>query len=88
MRFAKQSFETMWRIVVGGIDTTVRHRDIDQDGAHPEVSDYRREGNTNPRSGDPFSPDDYIFELKMDGFRALAYVGEHETRQLSRRSNC
>jgi len=34
-----------------------------------------------------FDHDDYIFELKMDGFRALAYVGEHETRLVSRKGN-
>jgi len=35
----------------------------------------------------PFDHDDYIFELKMDGFRALAYVGEDQTRLVSRRGN-
>jgi ATP-dependent DNA ligase len=35
----------------------------------------------------PFDHDDYIFELKMDGFRALAHVDEHETRLISRRGN-
>jgi len=34
---------------------------------------------------EPFDHDDYLFELKMDGFRALAHVGEHETRLVSRR---
>lgn len=34
-----------------------------------------------------FDHEDYIFELKMDGFRALAYVGEDETRLVSRRGN-
>jgi ATP-dependent DNA ligase len=35
----------------------------------------------------PFDSDDYIFELKMDGFRALAHVGPDEirTRLISRR---
>jgi ATP-dependent DNA ligase len=28
--------------------------------------------------------DYFIFELKMDGFRALAYVEENETRRVSR----
>jgi hypothetical protein len=27
-----------------------------------------------------FDHDDYIFELKTDGFRSLTYVGKHETR--------
>lgn len=27
---------------------------------------------------DAFDHEDFIFELKMDGFRALAYVDEHE----------
>ena len=34
-----------------------------------------------------FDHDDYIFELKMDGFRALAHVGPDETRLVSRRGN-
>lgn len=29
----------------------------------------------------------WIFELKRDGFRALAYVNEHETRLVSRHGN-
>jgi ATP-dependent DNA ligase len=36
---------------------------------------------------DPFNPDDFIFELKMDGFRALAHVGPDETRPVSRNVN-
>lgn len=32
------------------------------------------------RLPDAFDHDDFIFELKMDGFRALACVDEHETR--------
>lgn len=36
---------------------------------------------------DPFEHPDYIFELKMDGFRALAYVGEYQTRLVSRKGN-
>ena len=34
-----------------------------------------------------FDHDDFIFELKMDGFRALAYVDENETRLVSRKGN-
>ena len=34
-----------------------------------------------------FDHDDFIFELKMDGFRALAYVGPDETRLVSRKGN-
>jgi bifunctional non-homologous end joining protein LigD len=34
-----------------------------------------------------FDDDDFIFELKMDGFRALAYVGPDETRLVSRKGN-
>jgi len=34
-----------------------------------------------------FDREDYIFELKMDGFRALAYIDEHETRLVSRKGN-
>jgi ATP-dependent DNA ligase len=34
-----------------------------------------------------FDHDDFIFELKMDGFRGLAYVDEHETRLVSRKGN-
>jgi bifunctional non-homologous end joining protein LigD len=36
---------------------------------------------------EPFDSEDYIFELKMDGFRALAHVGRDETRLISRRGN-
>jgi bifunctional non-homologous end joining protein LigD len=36
---------------------------------------------------DAFDHDDFLFELKMDGFRALAYVGKDETRLVSRRGN-
>jgi bifunctional non-homologous end joining protein LigD len=39
------------------------------------------------RRSEPFDSDDYIFELKMDGFRALASVCEPETRLISRRGN-
>jgi ATP-dependent DNA ligase len=34
-----------------------------------------------------FDHEDYIFELKMDGFRALAHVGPDETRLVSRKVN-
>ena len=33
---------------------------------------------------DAFDHEDFIFELKMDGFRALAYVGRSEARLVSR----
>jgi bifunctional non-homologous end joining protein LigD len=36
---------------------------------------------------DAFDHDDFLFELKMDGFRALAHVGPDETRLVSRRGN-
>ena len=36
---------------------------------------------------DAFDHDDFIFELKMDGFRALAHVGPDETRLVSRKGN-
>jgi bifunctional non-homologous end joining protein LigD len=36
---------------------------------------------------DAFDRDDFIFELKMDGFRALAYIDEHETQLVSRKGN-
>ena len=39
------------------------------------------------RVPDAFDHDDFIFELKMDGFRALAYIDEHETRLVSRKGN-
>ena len=39
------------------------------------------------RRPEPFDHDGYIFELKMDGFRALAHVGLDETRLVSRRGN-
>jgi bifunctional non-homologous end joining protein LigD len=34
-----------------------------------------------------FDRDDFIFELKMDGFRALAYIESTGTRLVSRRGN-
>ena len=33
---------------------------------------------------DAFDHEDFIFELKMDGFRALAYVGKNEARLVSK----
>ena len=36
---------------------------------------------------DPFDHADYLFELKHDGFRALAYVDREGTRLVSRRRN-
>src|ERR1700693_942224 len=36
---------------------------------------------------DPFEHDEYLFELKMDVFGAIANVGQHETRLVSRRGN-
>src|SRR5690348_11492984 len=35
----------------------------------------------------PFDHPDWIFELKMDGFRALAYVERGNARLMSRRGN-
>jgi ATP-dependent DNA ligase len=39
------------------------------------------------RIAKPFNDPDYIFELKHDGFRALAYVEEGKCRLVSRNSN-
>jgi len=39
------------------------------------------------RLPESFDHPDFLFELKMDGFRALAHVGEHETRLISRKGN-
>ena len=39
------------------------------------------------RIAKPFSDPEYIFELKHDGFRALAYVEEGKCRLVSRNSN-
>ena len=39
------------------------------------------------RLPDAFDHEDFIFELKMDGFRALAYVDEAQTRLVSRKGN-
>ena len=35
----------------------------------------------------PFDDPDYIFELKHDGFRSLAYIGEQACKLISRNSN-
>ena len=34
--------------------------------------------------GDAFDHEDFLFELKMDGFRGLVYVGKNETRLVSK----
>jgi bifunctional non-homologous end joining protein LigD len=39
------------------------------------------------RLPEAFDHDDFLFELKMDGFRALAHVGPDETRLVSRRGH-
>src|SRR5712692_9186270 len=39
------------------------------------------------RLRDAFDHEDYLFELKFDGFRPLAYVGDGQTRLASRRGN-
>jgi ATP-dependent DNA ligase len=33
---------------------------------------------------EPFDHPDYLFELKHDGFRALAYIEEYDCRLVSR----
>lgn len=33
---------------------------------------------------DAFDHEDFVFELKMDGFRAVAYIGKNETRLISK----
>jgi ATP-dependent DNA ligase len=33
---------------------------------------------------DAFDHEDFIFELKMNGFRAVAYIGKNETRLVSK----
>jgi ATP-dependent DNA ligase len=35
----------------------------------------------------PFDSDDYIFELKIDGFRSLAYVENSQCDLVSRNGN-
>ena len=39
------------------------------------------------RFRDAFDHDDFIFELKMDGFRALAYADQDGTKLVSRKGN-
>src|SRR6266702_1678646 len=39
------------------------------------------------RRAEPFSYPDWLFEVKHDGFRALAYIERGEARLLSRRGN-
>jgi bifunctional non-homologous end joining protein LigD len=34
---------------------------------------------------DAFDHEDFVFELKMDGFRAVAYIGKNEARLVSKR---
>ena len=35
----------------------------------------------------PFDHEDWIFELKFDGFRAIAYIEKHSARLVSRNRN-
>jgi bifunctional non-homologous end joining protein LigD len=39
------------------------------------------------RRSEPFDSDAYIFELKIDGFRALAYVENGQCALVSRNAN-
>jgi bifunctional non-homologous end joining protein LigD len=39
------------------------------------------------RVADPFDHPDWIFELKHDGFRALAYIGDGRCDLISRKNN-
>jgi bifunctional non-homologous end joining protein LigD len=39
------------------------------------------------RRPEPFDSDDYIFELKIDGFRALAYIENGQCDLVSRNGN-
>jgi len=39
------------------------------------------------RHREPFSPPDWLFELKHDGFRALAFVSDGACRLVSRNGN-
>jgi hypothetical protein len=40
-----------------------------------------------PRRPNPFDSDDYIFELKIDGFRSLAYIENGQRELVSRNGN-
>ena len=39
------------------------------------------------RRAKPFDSEDYLFELKIDGYRSLAYVESGECRLVSRRGS-
>ena len=39
------------------------------------------------RRSEPFDSDDYIFELKLDGFRSLAYIEKGQCDLVSRNGN-
>jgi ATP-dependent DNA ligase len=39
------------------------------------------------RRPEPFDSDDYIFELKIDGFRSLAYIENGQCDLVSRNGN-
>jgi hypothetical protein len=39
------------------------------------------------RTRDPFSPPEWLFEIKWDGFRVLAYVDKGKCRLISRNGN-
>ena len=39
------------------------------------------------RRPEPFDSDEYLYELKIDGFRALAHVSENKGELISRNGN-
>ena len=39
------------------------------------------------RKREPFDQPDFIFELKHDGFRAVAYIEDGQSKLISRRNN-
>src|SRR5437870_13532760 len=39
------------------------------------------------RRSEPFNSEEFLFELKIDGFRALAYIENGECRLVSRNGN-
>jgi bifunctional non-homologous end joining protein LigD len=47
----------------------------------------RKCSTANPDSREPFSHPEWLFEVKWDGFRALAYVNDGECRSISRNGN-
>jgi bifunctional non-homologous end joining protein LigD len=67
--------------------TSKRERRGRWHGYNPGMSLPKVEPLTLGRKPRPFDSDDWIFEIKHDGFRSLAYIENHHCRLVSRNGN-